>query len=160
MARNRYSLMVVDPNAESLFALIRAISSPELKVHAASTVDQAFTIALKESLDLLVARTWMDTGTGSSLACNLRLIPRHQGLPAIYLSKSQRAGVLQKSVTRTVEYSVRATIGTDTLRLLVDSLLGNPASETTSPQEDQLPNPLIPAPHLPNANHALNTPQR
>lgn len=122
MVQQRGALLVVDPHAESLFPLAKHLATG-FRVHAAQDLKQAIAIAVKESLDLLVCRVRLDTCSGDELLAAIRLIPRHQLLPAIYLNSGQRTKIIQHNRVGSSMYSVSDQVDVECLASLIELAL-------------------------------------
>ncbi|MEL7499090.1 MAG: response regulator [Planctomycetota bacterium] len=147
-SEKHYSLLLVDSNAESLFAMESQLSDQGFRVHSATSAEQAIAIGIKERLDLLVTQYQLDVGTGAVLAGRLRMIKRHRQLPVLYLNDRQMPGVLLRTCGNRPEYSLRAPVDMMALFQLVELTIES--QQFYQPlREFSVPSQNVPSPHAP-----------
>lgn len=90
------SILLVDSDSESLFFLASILIAHNYRVITSRSSQDALKYSLGEPLDLLITENRLSDGDGITLVSNIREASEHSDLPVMYLSQSQKAGVIRR----------------------------------------------------------------
>ena len=147
------SILVVDTDLQSLCSIATILSAQNHRLLKAGTATEATEIAQRETLDLLIADTWLNGQSGIDLANSLRNLPDKQDLPVMFISANQVPGVIRRTHDLGSAFHLKKPIDQTVLCELVDKALWMPHLVST-----QLREKLIRQPHVAFAKNPFATP--
>ena len=89
-------ILLVDSDSESLFFLASLLIASDFRVITARSTQDALKYSIGEPLDLLITENLLSDGDGIELVKSVRQNENHSDVPVMYLSSSQKAGVIRR----------------------------------------------------------------
>lgn len=148
MSDSKAAILVVDSNAESLFAVAATLSARDHIVKTAPSAKQAIQIARECALDLLITDFKLIDKMGTSLIQEVREIPGHVDLPVMFLSENQSPDVVRRNHEHGAAFHLKKPITPRVLSELVDKALWMPHLISAHVQQK-----VVRTPHVTFANN-------
>lgn len=120
------NILLVDSDSESLFFLASLLVASNYKVITARSAHDAKRYSIGEPLDLLVTENRLSDGNGIELVKSLRENEDLSDVPVMYLSGTQKAGVIRRMHDFGAAFHLKKPIEPRTFIELVEKALWMP----------------------------------
>lgn len=120
------SILVVDTCGDSLVAIASVLIAEHHQVQTAAGYDQAFELAQRETLDLLITENRLGHQTGEELFRRIRRLPGQSDLPVMYMTNNQTPDVIRRCHESVAAFHLKKPIDAQVLSQLVEKALWMP----------------------------------
>ena len=149
----RASILIVDSNSESLFAMAAILIAHHHQVQTARDASLARKMACHDSLDLLITDTRLKDETGINLIHEIRQFSDHADLPVMFVTENQTPDVIRRSHDIGPAFHLKKPIDSTVLCALVDKAIWTPEVEPIHVEQR-----TIKIPHISFGNHSVASP--